>query len=132
MATVFAGVQYVKRLKIFETEVPFQSYVDIPEDVPDQRKTNLEFETKVDGFRDMRDEIDSFSLDEHGFMVKQKPLPFSPDFFSVREEVERLYFPELERVIGEVCGEIDKVHFFDWRVRPPADCRGNRSNVVVY
>jgi len=121
MGTVSAGVQYVKRLKIFETEVPFQSFVDIPEDAPDQRKTNLEFTINIESFGDMRDNINSFSLDKHGFMVKQEPLPFSSEFFTRREEVEKLYFPELERIIGEVCGEVEKVHFFDWRVCPPAE-----------
>ncbi|KAK0638517.1 methyltransferase CmcJ [Cercophora newfieldiana] len=117
MATVSAGVQYVKRLKIFETEVPFQSFVDVPKDAPDQRKTNLEFETRVESFLDMRDDIHTFTLDKHGFMVKHEPLGFSSEFFTQRDEVENLYFRELERVIGEVCGAVDKVYFFDWRLR---------------
>jgi len=119
MATVSAGVQYVKLLKIFETEVPFESFVDIPEDATDQRKTNLEFETKVESFKDMRDDIHILTLDENGFTVKQEPLSFPPEFFTQREEVEKLYFPELERIVREVCGQVDKVSFFDWRVMLP-------------
>lgn len=121
MATVSAGVQYVKRLKIFETEVPFQSYVEIPEDAADQRKTNLEFETKVESFSDIRGHLDRFSLDEHGFMVKNAPLGFESNFFTRRTEVERLYLPELERLVREICDEVDRVHFFDWRVRFASD-----------
>jgi hypothetical protein len=119
MATISAGVQYAKWLKLFETEVPFQSYAEIPEDAPDQRKTNLEFETRVESFEDLRSNLESFNLDEHGFMVKQEPLPFTSEFFAQRDEVEKLYFAELERVVREICGKVNKVHFFDWRVRFP-------------
>jgi hypothetical protein len=49
--------------------------------------------------------------------VKQEPLPFTSEFFTQRGEVETLYFPELERVTREICGEVKKVHFFDWRLR---------------
>jgi hypothetical protein len=116
MATISAGVQYAKRLKVFETEVPFQSFVEIPADAPDQRKTNLEFETKVEVFTNMRDRLGRYSLDEDGFMVKIEPLPFPPELFSQREKVESLYLPELERIAREMCEDIDRVYFFDWRV----------------
>lgn len=117
MTTVSANVQYAKWLKIFETEVPFQSFVEIPEDALDQRKTNLEFETKVETFTDIRDQLGRYSLDEHGFMVKTEPLPFPIEFFAQREQVEKLYLPELERVAREICGDVDQVYFFDWRLR---------------
>ncbi|KAK0614480.1 hypothetical protein B0T14DRAFT_570415 [Immersiella caudata] len=117
MAVISAGVQYAKWLKLFETEVPFQLYVDIPEDALDQRKTNLEFETKVETFQDLRDNLDGFSLDEHGFVVKHEPLPFPSELFTHRDKVEKLYFPALENVVREICGNVNKVHFFDWRLR---------------
>jgi hypothetical protein len=116
MASVVANLQYAKRLKLYEVEKPFQSFIEIPEDVPDKRPTNLEFENKEETITNMRDMKAWFTIDCHGFAIKDDPVDYDPNMFSEKEEVEKLYFPRLEGIIAEMIGPVDRVLFFDWRV----------------
>jgi len=117
MAAIVANLQYAKRLKLYEVEKPFQSFIEIPEDASDKRPTNLEFEEKEETITNIRDMKSSFQIDCHGFMIREDPLEYGAALFSNKKEVEMLYFPRLEKIIAETIGYTDKVMFFDWRLR---------------
>lgn len=114
---VLADLRYLKRRKLYKTEKPFQIFFDIPEDEADQRPDNLEFEEIQHLIRDIRPQMASYSLDEHGFMVKNHITNMTVESFSDRRAVEEVYLPEMERLLHEVDNSIDRVYFFDWRVR---------------
>jgi len=134
---VVATFQYLKRLPIYKTEKPFHIFFEIPVSAPDQRRTNLEFEDISHAISDTRDSVsshidgetvqagsitsalqDAFTLDTHGFAFRNDPLRVSLDVFGDKTLVEKLYLPEVERLLREVfSGDgVTGIYFFDWRV----------------
>ncbi len=113
-----ATIQYVKWLSLYEKEKPFQLFLDIPSDAPDQRKTNLVFEAKTVQVKNVRGREQDFELDTNGFCYRTMN---GFEDLSSKSEVADGYIPAVEQLLKDVVEDADKVFIFDWRVRdiPP-------------
>ena len=113
-----AKVEYLKRLPLYEHEKPFRVYYEIPKSSPDQRRTNLEFEEKEVPIQDLRESssLDFYSLDKHGFAIRNFETSLPAHSFTDRSVVEKSFLPEVEKVIRSEIANITAVYFFDWRV----------------
>jgi len=114
--TVTGEISYLKRLEIYQTEKPFQLFIPVDENAPDPRSSNLEFETKKQTFVDIRENLDDFSLDSHGFEVGMHPTALTLADFHNRDTVESLYFDEVKEILTTVESGYDEVFIFDYRV----------------
>lgn len=114
--TVTAEVNYLKRLPLYKTEKPFQLFIPVDKNSADPRTSNLEFEPREQRFVDIRDNSSAFSLDDHGFQVKQHLTSLEPASFLDRAVVESKYLPEVEQILKSIDGGYDKIVIFDWRV----------------
>jgi len=114
---VSASLQYLMRLELYEEEKPFQLFVEIPKDAPDQRRNNLEFEEKTHVIHDIRDNVSLYTLDDNGFMIRPFSTALSFDSFTDRLAIERTYLPEVEQLIRKEVVDVERVFFFDWRIR---------------
>ena len=110
-----SNIKYIKQLELYEREKPFQILIDIPKTAPDQRYTNLVYEDKEETFYDVRGKEQRFSLDDHGFTYRHHDFEF--DEYEDRDSVEANYLPKIEQFIRAEVEDVDKVFFFDWRVR---------------
>jgi hypothetical protein len=96
-------------------EKPFQIFIDIPEDAKDQRTSNLVFETQEVQVYDASVATKQFTLDTTGFMFRKhntRVLDFTDKFM-----VEEVYLPEMEALLKQEVEGVDRVFFFDWRIR---------------
>jgi len=108
-------IRYLKNLELYKREKPFQILIDIPEDAPDQRSTNLEYEDKEVEFQDVRGKEQAYTLNDHGFTYRHYDFGF--DEYEDREAVEKRYLPKVEDFIRKEVDEVDKIFIFDWRLR---------------
>ena len=113
--SVKASIKYIRWQQLYEREKPFQIFVDIPPDAADQRYNNLVFENKEETFHNIRGQERKFSLNGHGFTFRHYDFDF--DDFEDRASVESIYLPKVEKFIKAEIEDVDKVFFFDWRVR---------------
>lgn len=107
--------QYIVWQDLYLKEKPFQLFLDIPSDAPDQRKTNIEFEHKEVVVQDIRANEETFSLDSHGFMVRRSGT-LSSLVDMTTTSVESIYLPAVEEFLRAEVEGVDRVFFFDWRV----------------
>lgn len=101
--------------KLYEIEKPFQIFINTPEDAQDQRDTNLVFEKQLCTIQDIRGVAYNPSLDENGFTYRRH-LTKTTDFTN-RRNVDEKYLPEVENLLKSEVDGVDRVFFFDWRVR---------------
>jgi hypothetical protein len=113
-STEKAEIQFLQWQPLYEHEKPFQLFLDIPPEAPDQRKTNLVFEPKDVLVQNIRKQEANFSLDINGFMVRN--LQGFHDLASL-ESITSEYLPAVEKLLKQEVEGADKVVFFDWRVR---------------
>lgn len=111
-------LKYVKwNEKYVNEEKPFQLYADLPVDIPDSVRGNVEFEDgEPEVIHDIRGLQHEFDLDTHGFAFRE----FSPDGFNDWENADAvgaLYYPQMERLMKKHVLGADKVHVFQHRVR---------------
>ncbi|KAL9598501.1 MAG: hypothetical protein Q9219_004474 [cf. Caloplaca sp. 3 TL-2023] len=104
--------------ELYESEKPFQIFIDIPEDAEDQRDTNLVFKPASVLVQDVRGHVANFSLDTHGFIYREHTAKTTD--FTNRESVERTYLPEIEDLLKREVEGVDRIFFFDWRLRKNA------------
>jgi hypothetical protein len=116
LGDVHVDLSFLKRLELYQYEKPFEIYMDIPSDAPDQRAKNTKFEWKNQLIQDIRGRSDQFSLDEHGFAIRHFAATLDPHEISHKLDVEDHYLPEVERLIRKEICDVDQVFFFDWRV----------------
>jgi hypothetical protein len=109
------SLKFLKWQELYEIEKPFQIFIDIPKDADDQRDTNLVFETVEINASDVRGRLQDLSIDTHGFVYRIHPTAFTD--FTNKTAVEALYLPEVEKVLKQELDNVDRVFFFDWRVR---------------
>lgn len=102
---------------LYEIERPFQIFIDIPKDAKDQRDTNLVFEKVSCKIEDVRDGVHNLSLDGNGFIYRRHATNVTD--FTNRMTVDRNYLPEIEKFLKDELDGVDRVFFFDWRVRRP-------------
>jgi len=93
------------------TERPRNYTFEPPAGVP---RTNAEHEAHAVKIRDARPIADHVSLDANGFALLQHRSAVK-DFFD-DEEVRRVYYPEVERLVKEATGA-HRVHIFDHTTR---------------
>ena len=117
MPSEIAALQFMDWQQLYETEKPFQLFIDIPADAPDQRKTNISFTPKAVEVSDVRGLENSLTLDTHGFKLAR--LVFERTL-ATTVDVETAYFAALKDLLQRELGEdLDRVFFFDWRVCIP-------------
>lgn len=114
-SSVKASIKYIKWQELYEKEKPFQIFIDIRKDAVDQRYHNLVFENKQETFFNIRGREQEFRLDDHGFAYHHHHFNF--DDYEDRVSVESSYLPQVESFIRNEVEEVDKVFFFDWRLR---------------
>lgn len=109
-------LKFLQWQSLYETEKPFQIFIDIPEDAEDKRNTNLVFEDVQLTLRDVRsvNDRDSASIDDRGFMYRKHKSCVTS--FDDRKVVDSTYLPEIEALLKQELDGVDRVFFFDWRV----------------
>lgn len=112
---VSVQLQFLKWQLLYETEKPFQIFINIPSHVDDKRTTNLVFENVEIAARDIRGVTADFDLDRHGFTYCNHKTKVED--FGSRDVVDRYYLPEIEELLRNQVTGVDRVFFFDWRVR---------------
>ncbi len=103
------------------TERPRNYTFDPPAGVP---RTNAEHQAHAVKIRDARPIADHVSLDANGFALLQHRSAVK-DFFD-DEEVRRVYYPEVERLVKQATGAY-RVHIFDHTTRRRVPDAGNAS-----
>lgn len=108
---------YLEWQDLYEVEKPFQILIDVPEDVPDKRTTNLLFSDKVEeSVEDVRNQLDAFDLDTHGFTYRSYPSSVQGKDFADRALIERVFLPQCEKILKETMDGVDQVYFYNWLV----------------
>jgi hypothetical protein len=124
---VEATLKFLQWQPLYETEKPFQIFIDIPDDAEDKRNTNLVFEDVQLTVQDVRSMEEIPSIDEKGFIYRKHNSCVSS--FGDREVVDKTYLPEVEALLKAELDGVDRVFFFDWRV---SMClRGFHCGIVV-
>ena len=112
-----ARFRFLKWQDIYKKEKPFQVYIDLPKDAPDQRKHNLVFEEGEETVvHDVRGREGMYTLDKNGFSYITHASELRESQFYDREAVEGTYLPECEKLIRLSLGGVDQICIFDWRV----------------
>lgn len=112
--SITAPVKFLKWQDLYRHEKPFELFVDLPKESQDQRRTNIVLEEKDVLFQDVRGKHHDFDLDHHAFMFTLHRSSLTD--YAIREEVEKIYLPEVENLIKSTVEGADKVTIFDWRV----------------
>ncbi len=107
LSSVVADMNYLAPM----TERPRNYTFDPPRGVP---RSNVENEVRAVAIHDARPVAGSVSLDANGFALVEHRSAVR-DFFD-DEEVRRVYYPEVERLVREATGA-DRVHIFDHTTR---------------
>lgn len=113
-----AQLMYLDWQDLYNRERPFQVFcAEVPAGDGDLRTSNLAFKTgPQEVIHDVRGREESFSLDQHGFAFKKHGTWLTEKTLS-QEAVENVYLPEMEQFIKNNVDDVDRVVFFDWRVR---------------
>ncbi|KAF2175459.1 hypothetical protein K469DRAFT_647092 [Zopfia rhizophila CBS 207.26] len=109
-----ATIKFLKWIPLYEEERPFQIFLELPPEAPDQRKTNLTWDEKDITVTDFRDNAADFQLDTHGFATRKL------EGFSELEndkDINARYIPEVKRMLETELGDVGTVFVFDWRLR---------------
>ncbi|KAH8722309.1 methyltransferase CmcJ [Ilyonectria robusta] len=112
------SIKFLEWQELYERERPFHIFVDIPPEADDLRRSNLVFAPHDVTLSDTRPFKDTYQLNQHGFTyrdVTDQVLSFSD--FSDQSEVEKHYLPMMEDFLRCHVDGVDKVFFFDWRLR---------------
>ncbi|KAL9117181.1 MAG: hypothetical protein Q9187_006286 [Circinaria calcarea] len=121
-------LQYLTWTNLYLREKPFQLFLELPPDAPDQRKTNLTFEKKEVVVRNIREHGSEFALDTHGFMARR--LSVTPDLEKLdASNMESAYLPKIERLVKSEVEGVDRVFFYDWRFRSASDSTAKKETL---
>ena len=120
-------LKFLQWQKLYEVEKPFQIFINIPKDAEDPRDTNLVFETVDLKAQDVRTLPVQFALDTNGFIYRQHVTKVTD--FTNRAVVEQDYLPEIDTLLRKELDGVDRVFFFDWRVR--CHSRGLRPAILT-
>lgn len=106
---------YLQWQKLYETQKPFQIFINIPENLTQIQQTNLVFKQgREEVIHNIRGNEQSYQLDEHGFMLCNHRTDIKN--WTDSQEIETKYLPEIETLLRKEIDEVDRVFFFDWRV----------------
>ena len=120
-----ASIKFLEWLPLYNSEKPFQIFMDISGDVKDQRKTNLVWDERAVTVTDFRNN-NEFELDTHGFTVRELP-GFSE--LDDAEIIRKEFLPAVERMLKTELDDVGTVFIFDWRVSSFAHFR--KANTYV-
>jgi hypothetical protein len=112
--TETSSLQFIKWTDLYETEKPYQIFIDLPPTTP---RTNVDFEVKDVLFRDIRGSETEFDIDEHGFMMCTTKNFEDLDGNPSTDRIEKVYLPEVEELLKREVKGVDRLKIFDWRVR---------------
>ncbi|RAL65627.1 hypothetical protein DID88_005299 [Monilinia fructigena] len=112
-------IQYFEWTDEYLTEGPVEKY-SIGEPISDEQLTNLSFEKKISPSKIPEATRESFSLDNHGFIVRN----FGKGAASLAEHeelgdatIQKSYLPLIEGLLKAEVEGANRVFPFDWRVR---------------
>lgn len=109
-----ASVRFLKDIPLYQTEKPFQIFMDLVPGAQDRRKNNLVWDEKYITVKDFRAHKESFQLDTHGFATRT--LSGFSDI-SGKKAVEERYLPAVKALLRDHLTGAGTVWVFDWRVR---------------
>ncbi|KAL8882646.1 MAG: hypothetical protein Q9198_000394 [Flavoplaca austrocitrina] len=111
-----AAFEYIQWQPLYLEEKPYEIFMQIPEDLPHIRRTNLVFGRVHEQLvEDVRGREEQYRLNEHGFQVLRAPTSFAD--FASKEAVEDVYLPECIQLLKDNVEDVDRVFFFNWRLR---------------
>lgn len=118
MPDVVSNLEFLQWQDLYEKEKPYELFIDLPDELATKLKqTNCKF-TKVDHtIHDVRGIEDTLSLDANGFIFRKYPTILSETDLLSRDSVDRVYLPEVESILRKEVVGVDRVFFFDWRLR---------------
>lgn len=126
--------EYFKWKELYKEEKPYEVFIQIPDHIEHSRRTNLTFERVAEQtVQDIRGEEFKFTLDQNGFQYLKAPTSFTA--FKDRTAVERVYQRECEELLKKHVDSVDRVFFFNWRVRltrPSSAALHARSETCAY
>jgi len=107
---------YLQWQELYKTQKPYQIFINLPEHVPEIQQTNLVFKSGEDEIiHDIRGCEASYTLDDHGFILCKHQTEIKN--WNDAREIESTYLPEMEAFLKKEVDEVDRVFFFDWRIR---------------
>ena len=111
-----ASLNYLDWQELYEIEKPFQLFsVAGDGSLLDRRTTNLVFkEGNAECIHDVRGSEPQYSLNKQGFAFRIHHTHLQD--FSIRDEVEKVYLPEMKDFLRREVEGVDQVYLFDWRV----------------
>jgi len=99
----------------FKSEKPYVVISDLP-DLPEDKRSNISFMSAPEEvIRDIRGREKDFNLDDNGFVFLNHQFPDFDVFDG--DLIEKLYQPEVEKLLRSKIDGVDRVIFFDYRVR---------------
>ncbi|KAI2462935.1 hypothetical protein F4781DRAFT_426776 [Annulohypoxylon bovei var. microspora] len=121
-----ASIQFLKWSPLYQSERPFQIFMDLLPGANDQRKTNLVWEEKDIVVEDFRDRANDFQLDNCGFTTRRLP---GYTELSEKDVIQEEYIPAVKSMLQESLEDVGTVFVFDWRVRSSrSDSTADRIN----
>lgn len=108
-----ASINFLKWDPLYETEKPFQVFIEEDLAQSGQRNTNLRWEEQDVTVEDIRDDLDYVNIDDHGFTTRNL-LGF--DCLNSAEEIESWYLPAVEQLLRAEMDDAGTVFIYDWRV----------------
>ncbi|KAE9378879.1 hypothetical protein N431DRAFT_460204 [Stipitochalara longipes BDJ] len=114
-STLVVTLKFLDWQEQYETEKPFQIFINIPDEAEDKRTSNLVFEDISIAIQDVRGKEENFTLDSNGFQFVRHHS--SLDCFQSKHSIEDIYLPEVDALLRKEIEGVDKVFFFDWRLR---------------
>ncbi|CZT48568.1 uncharacterized protein RSE6_09284 [Rhynchosporium secalis] len=107
------SIQYATRSPRHDFEKPFQIASSFP---GEYTKSNIDFTHAVaEVIHDLRGSQDAYGIDSHGFAVIEHYSAMVD--WSDKEAIEKLYLPEVEKIMTAHLDNVNEVYFFNWRVR---------------
>jgi len=119
-------ISFVEWNPLFEVEKPFELFVSLPPEVPDQRTTNISFKDVPVQIADVRGEEDKLSLDENGFVYRKHATKVTD--FNDPLAIEQVYLPETVELLKREVEGADRVFVFNWKVSYP----GNNVSLLKF
>ncbi|KAJ5805664.1 uncharacterized protein N7503_003266 [Penicillium pulvis] len=108
-----AQLRYFQWSPEFYKTKPYELLLDnIPDDFP---VTNFETSPEeAEVIQDLRGMEQSFTLEDHGFCIAKQRLDI-PVFD--QDTIEKVYLPQVERLLKGMMPDIQDLFIFDWRLR---------------
>lgn len=108
-----ASLNYAIRLPLYNVEKPYQVISDLP---GTYTKSNVKFSPAPEPelIEDLRGSENLYGIDSHGFQIAHHRSAIQD--WSNRQEIEDLYFLEMQQLIRSQLEDVDEVYIFNWRV----------------